>query len=89
MTEQMRFEILQAFKACNLKTLIAEVTRSIRTRDYTFVVYDLMSYEIKVLREDLNDLSAGVKYLLYFSEEDTGIIPNRIHDYILQLKLTS
>jgi len=89
MTEKERFAILQAFKHCNLKTLIAEITRSIKARDYTFVVYDLTNYEIKVLREDLNDLSVGVKYLLYFSEEDTDIIPDRIHDYILHLKLTS
>ncbi len=89
MTEQMRFEILQAFKKCNLKSLVVEIERSIKGYGCTFLVYDNLLNTIDVIREEINTFSIEVTYLIYFSEEDTGVVIDRIKDYILQLKLTS
>jgi len=89
MTEKEKFKILQAFAKCNLKSLVIEIERSIKGYGCTFLIYDTLFDTIDVIREEINALSIGVIYLIYFSEEDTGKVVDRIKDYILQLKLTS
>jgi len=89
MTEQVRFEILQAFKKCNLKALVTEIKQSLKGYGCTFLVYDTLFNTIDVIREEINAFSIGVIYLIYFSEEDAEIVLDKIQEYILQLKLTS